>query len=359
MSTAPKATDVEAGLPGLPRTVTIDVAHVNRVGTGAGMPRTMSRTMSRQLSRQSSLGGAPATRLPIEYRTLSQHVQDRDDLRVDGGRKDKDKRKAVKGSQPRLPLMFLCTADTVTDLASLDWHKVSVAEVLQRLSVSPEVGLDATQVARRVAQYGKNQITPPKDNTLLKVLGWIFGGFGTLLLGASIVCFIAWYNSSPVVMPCPFAERRAGSRSASRPHRRPTSHSQSSSSSSFSSRLSSTRGRISRPAASSTRSRTCSRPTSSSCATARRSSSPRPRSSPATSCTSASDRRSRPTCASSRSAATSSSTGACSRARYGYLCWHRFWLLMREQSEAISGKVDKTDDNFLEVRQPDWYECSR
>lgn len=80
----------------------------------------------------------------------------------------------------------------MSDLASLDWHLISVAEVLQRLSVSPNIGLDPTQVSRRVSQYGKNVITPPKHNTLLKVLGWIFGGFGTLLLAASIVCFIAW-----------------------------------------------------------------------------------------------------------------------------------------------------------------------
>ena len=66
-------------------------------------------------------------------------------------------------------------------------------EALQRLAVSPKVGLDAAQVTRRVAAYGKNAITPPKSNVVWKVLGWVFGGFGSLLLAASVVCFIAWY----------------------------------------------------------------------------------------------------------------------------------------------------------------------
>jgi sodium/potassium-transporting ATPase subunit alpha len=183
---APK--DVEAGLP---RAVTIDAPYRTGTSTGMGLPHTLSRHSTNNPA-------AAATRIPIEYRTLSQHVQDRDDLRVDArkGDKDKDKRKAVKGKRARFADARSVRLTHAADLASLDWHRISVAEILQRLSVSPNVGLDPTQVARRVEQYGKNQITPPKDNTLLKVLGWLFGGFGTLLLAASIVCFIAWYGAS-------------------------------------------------------------------------------------------------------------------------------------------------------------------
>ena len=45
---------------------------------------------------------------------------------------------------------------------------------------------------------GKNQITPPKNNMLRKVLEWLLGGFGSLLLAASIVCFVAWYVYLPM-----------------------------------------------------------------------------------------------------------------------------------------------------------------
>ena len=79
------------------------------------------------------------------------------------------------------------------ELTALDWHKISTEEALTRLAVSPKTGLDKPQAHRRLQQHGKNVITPPKSNLLRKVLGWVIGGFGTLLLFASIVCFIAWY----------------------------------------------------------------------------------------------------------------------------------------------------------------------
>ncbi|KAI0036987.1 sodium-potassium ATPase [Vararia minispora EC-137] len=125
-------------------------------------------------------------RIPVEFRTLSIQVQDREDLRVQQDPKS--------------------TRNAVKDLASLDWHKISTEEALQRLAVSPKSGLDNPQVTRRLTTYGKNLITPPKSNTLLKVLGWIFGGFGSLLLAASIVCFIAW---KPLGEPNPQASNLA------------------------------------------------------------------------------------------------------------------------------------------------------
>lgn len=79
-----------------------------------------------------------------------------------------------------------------TELGSLDWHKITVDNAIQRLSVSPKTGLDADQAQRRLAANGKNAISPPPNRMIRKVLGWIFGGFGSLLLAASIVCFVAW-----------------------------------------------------------------------------------------------------------------------------------------------------------------------
>ena len=75
---------------------------------------------------------------------------------------------------------------------TLDWHKISTEEALRRLGVSPVTGLDTTQAERRLRTGGKNVISPPKNNYCRKVLEWVLGGFGSLLLGASIICFIAW-----------------------------------------------------------------------------------------------------------------------------------------------------------------------
>lgn len=90
-----------------------------------------------------------------------------------------------------LPIRILTIIST--EIASLDWHKISIDDALQRLSVSPRVGLDSAQVQRRAQMYGKNVVSPPKRHLLRKVLEWLFGGFGTLLLAAAIVCFVAWY----------------------------------------------------------------------------------------------------------------------------------------------------------------------
>jgi sodium/potassium-transporting ATPase subunit alpha len=86
------------------------------------------------------------------------------------------------------------------DLSELDWHHVSVDEALRRLAVAPKTGLEAAQAQRRAGQFGANRISPPPKRTLRKVIGWIFGGFGSLLLCASIVCFLAWYGTLPLFL---------------------------------------------------------------------------------------------------------------------------------------------------------------
>jgi len=82
------------------------------------------------------------------------------------------------------------------DLSDLDWHLISIDEALRRLAVAPKTGLESAQTQRRAAQFGANKISPPPSRMLRKIIGWVFGGFGSLLLVASVVCFIAWYVHS-------------------------------------------------------------------------------------------------------------------------------------------------------------------
>jgi sodium/potassium-transporting ATPase subunit alpha len=94
------------------------------------------------------------------------------------------------------PWCCYCTVD----LSELDWHHVSVDEALRRLAVAPKTGLEAVQAQRRAGQFGANRISPPPKHTLRKVIGWVFGGFGSLLLVASVICFIAWYGIFPLFL---------------------------------------------------------------------------------------------------------------------------------------------------------------
>ncbi|KAF9554795.1 sodium-potassium ATPase [Agrocybe pediades] len=128
----------------------------------------------------------PGTRLPIEYRTISVHVET--STPSVHGKAPEKRNKAVK------------------EISSLDWHKISTEEALSRLSVSPTTGLEKAQAQRRLETYGKNIISPPPSNVFRKVVEWILGGFGSLLLAASVVCFIAW---KPLGNPNPNASNLA------------------------------------------------------------------------------------------------------------------------------------------------------
>ncbi|KAI0064852.1 sodium-potassium ATPase [Artomyces pyxidatus] len=147
--------------------ITLEDRHPEDRPDREGLSARITRTISRHEVVQ------PSTRLPIEFRTLSVNV-DQGSL----GSSSKSGDKPTKGA--------------AKELGTLDWHKITLDEALQRLAVSPKTGLDLAQAQRRAATYGKNQISPPPSRMLRKVIGWVFGGFGSLLLAASIVCFIAW-----------------------------------------------------------------------------------------------------------------------------------------------------------------------
>lgn len=55
-------------------------------------------------------------------------------------------------------------------------------------------------------QYGKNVITPASKNLPKRILFYFIGGFGSLLVGAAIICFIAW---KPLGEPAPQASNLA------------------------------------------------------------------------------------------------------------------------------------------------------
>ncbi|GAB1521256.1 hypothetical protein RhiTH_004348 [Rhizoctonia solani] len=129
----------------------------------------VSRQISRASNRSINSPIDPAARLPVEFRTLSLHVDET--VRQQAAEKRKGATK---------------------DISDLTFHTQTEEEVLALFSVSPAVGLDSAQAQRRLATNGPNALSPPPSNTFRKVLEWIFGGFGSLLLAASIVCFIAW-----------------------------------------------------------------------------------------------------------------------------------------------------------------------
>lgn len=80
----------------------------------------------------------------------------------------------------------------LADLANLDWHTISPQEIYTRLSCSPKQGLSSEQANRRISQYGKNIPSSPPTHYLRTIFGYLFKGFGSILLVGAILVFIAW-----------------------------------------------------------------------------------------------------------------------------------------------------------------------
>ena len=85
----------------------------------------------------------------------------------------------------------LC-ANQVTELVGLDWHKITPDELYTRLSSSRTKGLGADQVTAALGKYGRNTPSSPPSHMTKKILEYMFGGFGSILLTGSILVFISW-----------------------------------------------------------------------------------------------------------------------------------------------------------------------
>ncbi|PWN51634.1 K, P-type ATPase [Violaceomyces palustris] len=136
--------------------------------------RTLERTHSVVGSSRGVLGD-PSARVVADFRTLSIQLSQ-------GGLADVEDAKRKRRKEEK----------TAKELSELDWHRVGTDEVLSRLATSQSQGLDNNQAERRLKQYGKNEMSKPPRRLLRRIFFYIFGGFGSLLLGASLICFIAW-----------------------------------------------------------------------------------------------------------------------------------------------------------------------
>merc|ERR1712212_1294729 len=75
----------------------------------------------------------------------------------------------------------------------IDVHKVSVDELLKRFNTQVERGLTASQAAKNLAEYGRNELTPPPTTPeWVKFCQNLFSGFACLLWLGAILCFLAY-----------------------------------------------------------------------------------------------------------------------------------------------------------------------
>ncbi|PMB63776.1 Potassium-transporting ATPase alpha chain 1 [Beauveria bassiana] len=149
--------------------------------------RSRSRGGRRSLSRGSSISRAdlpssPYTGIQIEYRTLSINVAE--SRAVDTEESSADIKAAALGLKKE-------KADE-DYFANLKYHELSTDLIAQQLNVSRTDGLSDSMVANRQQRDGRNTLPKPKTNYWKKVLGYVFGGFCSVLWVGVVIFFICW-----------------------------------------------------------------------------------------------------------------------------------------------------------------------
>lgn len=77
-------------------------------------------------------------------------------------------------------------------LKNLDYQTKEPESLCKAFNIDPSIGLDATTVAARAKKYGPNTLQVKKPNYIWKLLGYLFGGFCSVLWIGVIVFFICW-----------------------------------------------------------------------------------------------------------------------------------------------------------------------
>jgi len=114
----------------------------------------------------------PNQSIPLHFRTLS--IQITDSL-APGKPNGKDE-----------------SGNDTAHFQRVNFHTITTLQLCQQFNVSPERGLDASVAARRLQRDGKNTITQKKPKYLMRFLGYIFGGFCSILWVGVIIFFVCW-----------------------------------------------------------------------------------------------------------------------------------------------------------------------
>ncbi|KIX95581.1 uncharacterized protein Z520_08701 [Fonsecaea multimorphosa CBS 102226] len=112
----------------------------------------------------------PSVILPVQYRTLSYDI-----THV----------KAIESAKN-------ASEKAAIDVGGLEWHLLTPQEICVRLNTSTDTGLSLSAVKEKIAEHGRNVPSPPPSRLAQKLFGYFFGGFGSILLGGSVLVFVSW-----------------------------------------------------------------------------------------------------------------------------------------------------------------------
>lgn len=135
------------------------------------------------LVRSQTLERAQGNTIPIEYRTLSIHVTETQRSNKTG------ELKATKGKGKGKSDDYSVETDF---FATIDFHKLTPAEIDLRFNSNEALGLQQTEAERRLHVNGPNTLDTRKPNYVKKLLGYVFGGFCSVLWIGVITFFVCW-----------------------------------------------------------------------------------------------------------------------------------------------------------------------
>ncbi|KAF9935343.1 hypothetical protein FBU30_003133 [Linnemannia zychae] len=139
------------------------------------------------LVRTQTMERAQGNAMPIEFRTLSIHVTETHRSNKTGEKgKSKSKDEGISSE---------------TDFfATVDFHKLSTTEISLRFNSNEALGLEQTEAERRLRTNGLNVLISRRPNYIKKILGYVFGGFCSVLWIGVATFFICW---RPILQPAP------------------------------------------------------------------------------------------------------------------------------------------------------------
>ncbi|OCK80749.1 putative Na/K ATPase alpha 1 subunit [Lepidopterella palustris CBS 459.81] len=117
-----------------------------------------------------------ASGIPIEFRTISFQVSESQAI----GRSISKEGKPTKKT------------DDKDYFENLDFHILNSDDVCRQFNVFLDQGLSNGAAAARLQRNGKNVLPQRRENYLMKLLGYIFGGFCSVLWIGVIIFFICW-----------------------------------------------------------------------------------------------------------------------------------------------------------------------
>ncbi|KAK3320379.1 hypothetical protein B0T19DRAFT_492568 [Cercophora scortea] len=138
-------------------------------------PRVVSSSRSRLPA------ASPYGNVQIECRTLSIQVYDSHNADTRGNASEEIKGTAAGKNR-----------DDHDYFAKLNFHELTVAQICQQLNVAQDRGLSESSAANRLRRDGRNTLPKAKTNYLRRILGYVFGGFCSILWVGVIIFFLCW-----------------------------------------------------------------------------------------------------------------------------------------------------------------------